>query len=311
MEFDHTSVLLGEVIEYLQIKPEGTYVDGTLGGGGHGREICSRLSQRGTFIGIDRDKEALAAAEKNLESCNCRKILVHENFENIEKILERENVPGIDGAVLDLGVSSYQLDKAERGFSYMNPGRLDMRMNEDDSLKAYEIVNFWTGKELEDIIRRYGEERWARRIAEFITEARKKGPVETTGELVDIIKKAIPAGARRDGPHPAKRTFQAIRIAVNDELGQLERSIEKFIDALNPGGRLCVISFHSLEDRIIKEAYNRRLNPCTCPKEIPVCICGKTADVRKVVGKPILPTAEEIEKNHRARSAKLRIIEKR
>lgn len=311
MEFAHTSVLLREVIENLKIKADGTYVDGTLGGGGHGSEICAGLGKDGTFIGIDRDKEALAAAEEKLRPYACRKILVHQNFENINLILEEAEIYGIDGAILDLGVSSYQLDNPERGFSYMNQGDLDMRMNEEDSVKAFEIINYSSQAELETIIREYGEERWSARIAEFIAEARKEKPVETTEELVGIIKKAIPAGARRDGPHPAKRTFQAIRIAVNDELGQLERSIDKYIDALNPGGRLCIISFHSLEDRIVKEGYRKRLNPCTCPKEMPVCICGKTPDVRKVTGKPVLPTKEELETNHRARSAKLRIIEKR
>ena len=311
MEFAHTSVLLTEVIENLKIKADGIYVDGTLGGGGHGSEICASLGKTGTFIGIDRDKEALAAAEEKLRPYTCRKILVHQNFENIDLILQELEISGIDGAILDLGVSSYQLDNPDRGFSYMNPGDLDMRMNEEDSLRAFEIINYRSQGELESIIRDYGEERWSARIAEFIAQARKEKPVETTEDLVDIIKKAIPAGARRDGPHPAKRTFQAIRIAVNDELGQLERSIDKYIDALNPGGRLCIISFHSLEDRIVKEAYRKRLNPCTCPKEMPVCICGKTPDVKKVTGKPVLPTKEELETNHRARSAKLRIIEKR
>lgn len=311
MEFAHTSVLLEEVIEHLKIKADGVYLDGTLGGGGHGSEICGRLSKDGTFIGIDRDKEALAAASERLKPYPCKKVLVHDNFENLERALEEAKVKGIDGAILDLGVSSYQLDNPERGFSYMNPGDLDMRMNEEDSVKAFEIVNYYSQADLESIIRDYGEERWSKRIVEFILEARKEKPVETTEDLVEIIKKAIPAGARRDGPHPAKRTFQAIRIAVNDELGQLERSIDKYIDYLNPGGRLCIISFHSLEDRIVKEGYRRRLNPCNCPKEMPVCVCGKTTDVRKVTGKPVLPSEEELEFNHRARSAKLRIIEKR
>lgn len=311
MEFKHTSVLYDEIIEGLKIKPGGIYVDGTLGGGGHASGICEKLESRGTLVGIDRDSDALKAAEKNLEKFKCKKYFIQENYENIDTVITNLNIERIDGGILDLGVSSFQLDNPNRGFSYMQEGNLDMRMNAQDSLSAKEIVNEWSQEELKEIISEYGEERWAARIAEFIVNSRKLKPVETTEELVTIIKAAIPAAARRDGPHPAKRTFQAIRIAVNDELGQLERALDRYIDVLNSGGRLCIITFHSLEDRIVKETFKRRLNPCTCPKEFPTCICGKKSDVKKVTGKPILPKEEEVFNNPRARSAKLRIIEKR
>lgn len=311
MEFRHTSVLYEEIIENLKIKPEGIYADGTLGGGGHSAGICKRLSPEGTLIGIDRDIDALHAAEKNLQQYNCKKHFVQENYENVKEVLKQLGVEKIDGAVLDLGVSSFQLDNPDRGFSYMNDGSLDMRMNAEDPLTAWKIVNEWEQDEIAEIIKNYGEERWATRIAQFIAERRRQEPIQTTYELVDIIKAAIPASARREGPHPAKRTFQAIRIAVNDELGQLERAVDRFIDVLGSGGRLCIITFHSLEDRIVKEAYRRRLDPCTCPKEFPVCACGKKADVKKVSGKPIIPDKQEIEVNPRARSAKLRVIEKK
>ena len=311
MEFRHTSVLYEEIIENLKIKPEGIYADGTLGGGGHSAGICKRLSPEGTLIGIDRDIDALHAAEKNLQQYNCKKHFVQENYENVKEVLKQLGVEKIYGAVLDLGVSSFQLDNPDRGFSYMHDGSLDMRMNAEDPLTAWKIVNEWEQDEIAEIIKNYGEERWATRIAQFIAERRRQEPIQTTYELVDIIKAAIPASARREGPHPAKRTFQAIRIAVNDELGQLERAVDRFIDVLGSGGRLCIITFHSLEDRIVKEAYRRRLDPCTCPKEFPVCACGKKADVKKVSGKPIIPDKQEIEVNPRARSAKLRVIEKR
>ena len=310
MEFKHTSVLLDECIENLNIKPDGIYVDGTLGGGGHSSEICKQLSEEGTLIGLDRDRDALAAAEKRLEPYNCRKIFVQCNYSEIRRVLQELEIDGIDGALLDLGVSSFQLDNAERGFSYMQEAPLDMRMSQDDSFTAYDIVNGYSEKDLKRIITEYGEERWSARIASFIVNARKEKPVETTTELVDIIKAAIPAKARRDGPHPAKRTFQAIRIEVNDELGQLRNAMEEFCDVLNTDGRLCVISFHSLEDRIVKEVIARRVNPCTCPKEFPVCVCGKVADIKKVTGKPILPSEEELEYNPRSRSAKLRVCKK-
>ena len=310
MDFKHTSVMLEECIDGLDIKKEGVYVDGTLGGGGHSAAICARLSGQGTLIGIDRDKDALQAAQERLETYSCRKIFVQNNYANIKEILRDLKVPAIDGVLLDLGVSSFQLDNPRRGFSYMHDAPLDMRMNQEDSFTAYDVVNGYDEKALREIISVYGEERWAARIATFIVRARKDGPIESTFELVDIIKAAIPASARREGPHPAKRTFQAIRIEVNDELGQLKKAVEDFCDVLAPKGRLCIITFHSLEDRIVKEIINRRNHPCTCPKEFPVCVCGKVADIEKITGKPLLPSKAEIESNPRSRSAKLRIAEK-
>ena len=311
MEFKHTSVLFEECMEGLNIRPDGIYVDGTLGGGGHSSGICERLDERGILIGIDRDRDALAAAEKRLAGYNCRKYFVQSNYSDIKDVLEELEIEKIDGALLDLGVSSFQLDNPERGFSYMQDAPLDMRMSQDDDFTAYDVVNEYDGNQLKQIITKYGEERWASRIADFIVKARKEKPIESTGQLVDIIKAAIPAAARRDGPHPAKRTFQAIRIEVNDELGQLERAVTEFCDVLAPGGRLCIITFHSLEDRIVKEIINKRINPCTCPKEFPVCVCGKVGDIEKKSGKPILPSELEIERNPRARSAKLRIAQKK
>lgn len=312
MDFKHVPVLYEECLEGLAIKPDGIYVDGTLGGAGHAFGIGSRLSEKGILIGIDRDKEAIKAAEKRLESLSCTKFLVQSTYDQIEDVLTQLQIDGIDGALLDIGVSSYQLDNGERGFSYMHDAPLDMRMNQDDSFSAYDVVNGYDKKKLTEIIRKYGEERWASRISDFIVKHRREeGNIKTTGELVDIIKAAIPASARREGPHPAKRTFQAIRIEVNSELEQLENAIDRFCDVLRPGGRLCIITFHSLEDRIVKEAFQRRLNPCICPKEFPVCVCGKVTDVVKVTGKPIISGEEELTENPRARSAKLRIIEKK
>ena len=312
MDFKHVPVLYEECLEGLAIKPDGIYVDGTLGGAGHAFGIGSRLSEKGILIGIDRDKEAIKAAEKRLESLSCTKFLVQSTYDQIEDVLTQLQIDGIDGALLDIGVSSYQLDNGERGFSYMHDAPLDMRMNQDDSFSAYDVVNGYDKKKLTEIIRKYGEERWASRISDFIVKHRREeGDIKTTGELVDIIKAAIPASARREGPHPAKRTFQAIRIEVNSELEQLENAIDRFCDVLRPGGRLCIITFHSLEDRIVKEAFQRRLNPCTCPKEFAVCVCGKVTDVVKVTGKPIISGEEELTENPRARSAKLRIIEKK
>ena len=310
MEFRHTPVLLEECIENLNIRPEGIYVDGTLGGAGHSSEICSRLSERVLLIGIDRDQDALDAASERLRPYPCRKIFVQSNYADIADVLKQEGIPAIDGALLDLGVSSFQLDNAKRGFSYMHDAPLDMRMNRDDRFTAYDVVNDYDQKELTEIIRKYGEERWASRIASFIVQKRKEAPIRTTGELVDVIKAAVPAKARRNGPHPAKRTFQAIRIEVNDELGQLERAVGSFCDVLAPGGRLCIITFHSLEDRIVKIGFQKRENPCTCPPELPVCVCGKVGDVKRITRKPILPAEEEVEQNPRARSAKLRVLEK-
>lgn len=310
MEFRHVSVLFHETIESLHIKPDGVYVDGTLGGGGHASGICERLSERGLLIGIDRDKDALTAAEKRLEPYRCKKQFVQSTFGDIKTVLKRSSLETVDGVVLDLGVSSFQLDNPDRGFSYMHDAPLDMRMNADDSFTAADVVNGYDERELFRILREYGEEKWASRIAKYIVRDRNKKPFETTFELVDTIKAAIPAAARREGPHPAKRTFQAIRIEVNGELDQLRSACTDCIDVLSPGGRFSVITFHSLEDRIVKEAFQKRLNPCTCPKDFPICVCGKVADVTKVTGKPIVPSAEELEENPRSRSAKLRVIEK-
>lgn len=311
MIFKHTSVLYDACMENLNIDPDGIYVDGTLGGGGHASGICGVLSERGILVGIDRDQDALSAAEERLREYQCRKFFVQSNYADVRAVLDQLGIYEINGALLDLGVSSFQLDNEERGFSYMKDAPLDMRMSQDDSFTAAQVVNTYSEQELTEVIRTYGEERWASRISKFIVQKRKDKPLETTGELVEIIKAAIPASARRSGPHPAKRTFQAIRIEVNDELRQLERAIGAFCDVLADKGRFCVITFHSLEDRIVKEAFNKRANPCTCPKEFPVCVCGKKADVKKVTGKPILPTEEEIGVNPRARSAKLRVIEKK
>lgn len=310
MEFKHAPVLFEQCIEGLDIKKDGIYVDGTLGGGGHSAGICQRLSEEGTLIGIDRDSDAINAASKRLEKYSCNKIFVQSNYSDIKQVLKDLGIEGIDGALLDLGVSSFQLDNPERGFSYMKDAPLDMRMSRDDELTAADVVNEYDKKELTNIISGYGEERWASRIAEFIVRKREDKPIESTFELVDVIKAAIPASARRTGPHPAKRTFQAIRIEVNDELAQLKNAAEDFCDVLNEGGRLCIITFHSLEDRIVKDIFNRRANPCTCPKEFPVCVCGKIADIEKITGKPVIPSKEETEENPRARSAKLRIAEK-
>jgi 16S rRNA (cytosine1402-N4)-methyltransferase len=311
MEFRHVSVLFDETIDNLRIDPDGVYVDGTLGGGGHASGICERLSERGLLIGIDRDKDALAAARERLAPYKCQKQFVQSTFADIKSVLCSSSIEAVNGVVLDLGVSSFQLDNPERGFSYMHDAPLDMRMNADDSFTAADVVNGYGEKELTHVLRDYGEERWASRIASFIVRRRAEKPFESTFELVDTIKAAIPASARREGPHPAKRTFQAIRIEVNGELDQIRTACDEIIDVLAPGGRFCVITFHSLEDRIVKEAFQKRLNPCTCPKNLPVCVCGKVADVVKVTGKPITPTEEELAENPRSRSAKLRVIEKK
>ena len=310
MEFKHISVLADQCIENLNIDPSGVYVDGTLGGGGHSSLICEHLSEEGTLIGIDRDSDALEAASERLKDFKCKKIFVKSNYSDIKNVLKELDIPGIDGALLDLGVSSFQLDNEERGFSYMKDAPLDMRMNQDDLFTAKDVVNKYSERELTNVIEDYGEERWAKRIAKFIVERRREKPLETTGELVDTIKAAVPKAVRRDGPHPAKRTFQAIRIEVNDELGHLQRAVEDFCDVLNPHGRLCIISFHSLEDRIVKARFKHRIDPCTCPPEFPVCVCGKKPDIKKVTGKPILPSEEELQANPRSRSAKLRVCEK-
>ena len=310
MEFKHVSVLFEECMEYLRIRPDGVYADGTLGGGGHSEGICKRLDDAGCLIGIDRDEDAIEAARGRLEKYSCEKHFVQSNYADIAGVLESLGFAGLDGAILDLGVSSFQLDNKNRGFSYMQDAPLDMRMDRGSELTAEKVVNEYSRKELSEIIRRYGEEKWASRIAGFIENARKERPITTTNQLVEIIKAAIPASARREGPHPAKRTFQAIRIEVNDELGQLKRAVEEFIKVLKPGGRLCIITFHSLEDRIVKEAFAKHADPCTCPKDLPVCVCGKKPDITKVTSKPVVPGPEELEANPRARSAKLRVAEK-
>ena len=305
----HVSVLLRECIENLNIRPDGIYLDGTLGLGGHSFEIASRLTS-GRLIGIDRDETAIARAERRLAPFAERVTLVHGNFSDACDILDELGIEGVDGMLFDLGVSSPQLDEAERGFSYMQDAPLDMRMDGSAALTAYEVVNSWPEERLNRIFWDYGEERYARRITAAIARARDQKPIETTMELVALIKSALPAQALREKQHPAKRSFQAIRIAVNDELGEVERMIATAPDKLNPGGRLCVISFHSLEDRIVKSGIAARENGCTCPREAPVCTCGFVRTLRSVSRKPILPSEEEIERNPRARSAKLRVAER-
>ena len=310
MDFHHVSVLLEECIQGLNIKPDGSYLDGTLGGAGHSEAICHHLGEKGVLIGIDQDRHAIEAAQERLEKFEDRIILYQDNFANVKNVLEKVEVLKVNGIVLDLGVSSYQLDEAERGFSYMQDGPLDMRMDPEGLRSAQNVINEYSEEDLARIIKEYGEERWAKRIARFIVEERKKKPFTTTMELVEVIKKAVPKGARRDGPHPAKRTFQAIRIEVNQELAILEQSIKDMVDVLDTGGRLCIITFHSLEDRIVKQTFRHLENPCICPPDFPICICGKQPVAKIITRKPILPTNEEIGKNPRARSAKLRILEK-
>lgn len=309
MEFKHVSVLLDECINGLNIRKDGIYVDGTMGGAGHSSEIVKNLKKEGTLIGVDQDTNALDASKKRLEAYNNVKY-IHSNFKNIKKVLAELNIEKVDGILLDLGVSSHQLDEAERGFSYMQNAPLDMRMNRKETFSAKDIINNYSKKELQKIIQDFGEEKWASRIADFIVKSREDKEIETTFELVDIIKAAVPASARRDGPHPAKRTFQAIRIEVNKEIDILEKTILDCIDVLNPLGRLCIITFHSLEDRIVKNVFRRIENPCTCPPDFPICICEKKKQIKIITRKPILPSSEELKENPRARSAKLRIAEK-
>ena len=308
MEFHHISVLLNECIDNLNIKPDGIYVDGTMGGGGHSLEIAKRLTT-GRLICIDQDPNAHEAAGKRLAEYKDRITFVRDNFGNIRNILDSLGIEKIDGMLLDIGVSSHQLDEAERGFSYQQDAPLDMRMNPDKPFSTYDVVNGYDEDALDRVIFTYGEERWARRIAQFIVKERETKPIETTGELVDIIKKAVPKGARKDGPHPAKRTFQAIRIEVNGELDVLQKAIDDVAERLSVGGRLCIITFHSLEDRIVKEAFRKQENPCICPPQFPVCVCGKKPLGRVITRKPILPSKEELEVNPRSRSAKLRVLE--
>ena len=310
MEFQHKSVLLQECIDALNIRPDGIYLDGTLGGAGHSSQIARRLTEGGRLIGVDRDRTALAAAKERLPPYADRVTLVHSNFAEIDAILDSLGLPAVDGMLFDLGVSSPQLDDASRGFSYMADAPLDMRMDKDDALTAGEVVNTWPQGELRRILYDYGEERYAPQIAAAICRAREKAPVETTLELVDIIRSAMPAQALREKQHPAKRSFQAIRIAVNDELGAVSRMMQAAVGRLNPGGRLAVITFHSLEDRIVKSEMQQAARGCTCPPEFPVCVCGKKPLVKLVTRKPIVSGPAELEENPRARSAKLRVAEK-
>ncbi|WP_026476366.1 16S rRNA (cytosine(1402)-N(4))-methyltransferase RsmH [Alkaliphilus transvaalensis] len=310
MNFKHVSVLLEECIENLNIKGDGIYVDGTLGGGGHSSHIVQQLNDHGLLIGIDQDENAIKAATEKLQGHLHKVKLVRNNFRNLEGVLEELDIKGIDGILLDLGVSSHQLDEAERGFSYMHDAPLDMRMDNRNPLSAKEIVNEYSETELARIIKEYGEEKWAKRIASFIVKHREEEEIETTHQLVEIIKKAIPKAARLEGGHPAKRTFQAIRIEVNQELEIIEETISAAVKYLNPGGRICIITFHSLEDRIVKNAFRRLQNPCVCPKQFPICKCGGVQKLQIITRKPIVSTEEELEVNSRARSAKLRVAEK-
>ncbi len=310
MEFRHISVLLDETIEALRVRPEGIYVDGTLGGGGHSYHIAAGLTGKGRLIGIDQDEAAIEAARERLKPYGDRIVLIRDNYRNAAQAVRELGIERVDGILLDLGVSSYQLDNVERGFSYKYDTPLDMRMDTRQSITAADILNGYDEAELYRVIRDYGEEKFAKNIARHIVKARTDKPIETTGELNEIIRAAIPAKMRAEGGHPSKRTFQAIRIECNRELEVLQDSLDGFIDMLQPGGRLCVITFHSLEDRIVKTAFRRNENPCTCPPDFPVCVCGKVSKGRVVTRKPILPTDEEIAGNKRAKSAKLRVFER-
>lgn len=310
MEFKHTSVLLQETIEQLMIKPEGIYLDGTLGGGGHAYHVAERLREKGRLVGIDQDDAAIEAAAKRLEPFGEKVTILRSNYCNAREALAGIGLERVDGIVLDLGVSSYQLDTIERGFSYKYDTALDMRMDRRQSLSAKEIVNEYTESELYRIIRDYGEDRFAKNIAKHIVRARGERPIGTTGELNEIIKAAIPAKMRVNGGHPSKRTFQAIRIACNRELEVLTESLDMLIGLLNPGGRLCIITFHSLEDRIVKSAFRKQENPCTCPSDFPVCVCGNQSKGKVITRKPILPGEIELAENKRSKSAKLRVFER-
>ena len=310
MVFEHKSVLLYETVDSLNIKPDGIYVDGTLGGGGHAYEVCSRLGKHGRLIGIDQDADAIAAATKRLEPFADKVTVVRSNYENIASVLHDLGIEKVDGIYLDLGVSSYQLDTASRGFTYREDAPLDMRMDQRNTQTAADIVNTYSETELYHIIRDYGEDRFAKNIAKHIVQRRQEKPYETTGELIETIKAAIPAKIRATGGHPAKRTFQAIRIELNHELDVLNRSIATMIDLLNPGGRLSIITFHSLEDRIVKKRFRDNENPCICPPEFPVCMCGRKSKGTVITRKPIVPGEEELEYNKRSKSSKLRVFER-
>lgn len=311
MEFKHYSVLLGETIEQLNIKPDGIYVDGTLGGAGHAGEVVKRLSGEGRLIGIDQDADAIRAAGERLAEYKDRVTIIRSNYANMKEELQNIGVTGVDGIVLDLGVSSFQLDTPERGFTYREPDApLDMRMDDRTSVTAKDIVNEYSEMELYRIIRDYGEDKFAKNIAKHIVMERAKKPIETAGELTEIIRASIPMKVQATGGHPAKRTFQAIRIELNRELEVLQDTLDDMIDLLNPGGRLCIITFHSLEDRIVKVNFKRNENPCTCPSDFPVCVCGKVSKGKVITRKPILPSEKELEENSRSKSAKLRVFEK-
>ena len=311
MEFNHYSVLLNETIENLNIKPDGIYVDGTLGGGGHAYQVASRLSEKGRLIGIDQDADAIAAAGERLKEFGDKITIIRSNYANMKEELHRIGVEKVDGIVLDLGVSSFQLDTPERGFTYRDENApLDMRMDDRQSLTAKDIVNGYSEMDLYRIIRDYGEDKFAKNIAKHIVQERAKKPIETTGELTEIIRASIPMKVQVTGGHPAKRTFQAIRIELNKELEVLQNNLDDMIDLLNPGGRICIITFHSLEDRIVKTNFKRNENPCTCPSDFPVWVCGKKSKGKVVTRKPILPSEEELEVNSRSKSAKLRVFER-
>ncbi|MCI5524607.1 MAG: 16S rRNA (cytosine(1402)-N(4))-methyltransferase RsmH [Dorea sp.] len=310
MEFVHKSVLLKETIDGLKIKPDGIYVDGTLGGGGHASEVARRLSDKGSIRGIDQDAAAIEAAGIRLKDFGEKVTIVRSNYCDMKSQLGKLGIDKVDGIVLDLGVSSYQLDTAERGFSYREDAPLDMRMDRRQKMTARDIVNDYEERELYRVIRDYGEDKFAKNIAKHIVAARQKAPIETTGQLTEIIRASIPMKFQKKSGHPAKRTFQAIRIELNQELEVLKNSLDAMIDLLNPGGRLCIITFHSLEDRIVKSAFRKNENPCTCPSDFPVCVCGKISKGSIITRKPILPSKEEMEENSRAKSAKLRIFER-
>lgn len=311
MEFKHKSVLLEETIKYLNIRPDGIYVDGTLGGGGHAYEVCKCLSKKGRFIGIDQDADAIKAATRRLSEFEDRVQIIRNNYCEMQEALAELGIEKVDGIVLDLGVSSYQLDDPARGFTYRTmDAPLDMRMDTRQSFTAKELINTYSEQELYRVIRDYGEDKFAKNIAKHIVMAREKKEIETTGELTEIVKAAIPAKVRMSGGHPSKRTFQAIRIELNQELEVLQDSLEEMIHLLNPGGRICIITFHSLEDRVVKSIYKKSENPCTCPSDFPVCVCGKKPLGKAVTRKPVLPSEEEIENNPRSKSAKLRVFER-
>ncbi len=310
MAFGHTSVLLEETVDGLAIKPDGTYVDATLGGGGHAFEVCRRLSSKGSFIGIDQDAAAIDAAGARLVGFGERVTIIRSNYCDMKSRLHEIGIDRVDGILLDLGVSSYQLDTAERGFSYRTDAPLDMRMDQRQKMTAKDIVNGYSESDLYRVIRDYGEDKFAKNIAKHIVAERGKGPIETTGQLNEIIRRSIPMKIQKTGGHPSKRTFQAIRIELNHELEVLKDTLDEMIDLLNPGGRICIITFHSLEDRIVKSIFRKNENPCTCPADFPVCVCNKVSKGKVITKKPILPGEEELENNSRSKSAKLRIFER-